>query len=424
MIEVLSKIFSMLDLSWIDSFEEIGDSGEFFEVLTNFPNLKPIFKKGKVKDEGEFKRTVRHILRLFKIYFLFRKDDYFHDTLSRKSIETIRKKLLYQNSQNELIIPIILMYHDIGRLIDKNDHSIQSFQLVSRLNLFEPFALSTSEKLLVKLLIKYHLLFAKIYTGESTYFGIYALLKDPEFVELTSDENFINRFVDLLEIFTYIDILGYSYTKIYDHYIKYYSEINLRLKNILNCLPDKKSALIRAKEYSQDWLEWRLAGALRIFQFVETKPYLTEDFYFQKLKESIKTTENKLLSTLTWELITKNYLTQSYKIQLNYSLAFLMILAFSSFQRMGLKINSGISYKLILFWTLLCKEIISRSEIEEESPWNVFFEGMPHWSKINISVINMLNDQTIEKIIHNSKQKYDKSKEEHYLYLDFNQVFK
>ncbi|KKN20570.1 hypothetical protein LCGC14_0934240 [marine sediment metagenome] len=424
MIEVLSKIFSKLDLSWIDSIEEIDASREFFEVLTNFPNLMPIFQEGKVIDEGEFKRTVRHIFRLFKVYFLFRKDDYFHDTLSRKSIETIRKKLLYQNSQNELIIPIILMYHDIGRLIDKNDHSIQSFQLVSRLNLFEPFALSTSEKLLVKLLIKYHLLFAKIYTGESTYFGIYALLKDPEFVELTSDENFINRFVDLLEIFTYIDILGYSYAKIYDHYIKYYNEINLRLKNILNCLPDKKSALIRAKEYSQEWLEWRLAGALRIFQFVETKPYLTEEFYFQKLKESIKTTENKLLSTLTWELITKNYLTQSYKIQLNYSLAFLMILAFSSFQRMGLKINSGISYKLILFWTLLCKEIISRSEIEEESPWNVFFEGMPHWSKINISVINMLNDQTIEKIIHNSKQKYDKSNEEHYLYLDFNQVFK
>ena len=424
MIEVLSKIFSKLDLSWIDSIQNIDDSDEFFKILTIFPNLKPIFQECNVKDEGEFKRTLRHIFRLFKVYFLTRKGDYFHDSLSKKSIEIIREKLLNQNSQNELIIPIILIYHDIGRCIDKNDHPYHSFQLISRKNLLEPFLLSSSEKLLIKLLIKYHLLFAKIYTGESTFFGIYPLLKDPEFIELISNENFINRFVDLLEIFTYIDILGYSYAKIYDHYIKYYNEINSKLKNILNCLPDKKSALIRAKVYSHEWLEWRLAGALRIFQFVETKPFLTQKFYYKKLRESIKTKESKFMSTLTWELIIKNYLTQSYKIQLNYSLAFLMILAFKDFQRMGLKINSGISYKLILFWTLLCKEIDSRSEIDEESPWNVFFEGMPHWSKIDISVINMLNDQTIEIIIHNSKQKYDKGKEEHNLYLDFNQVFK
>jgi len=233
-----------------------------------------------------------------------------------------------------------------------------------------------------------------------------------------------DRFVDLLEIFTYIDILGYSYAKIYDHYIKYYKEINLGLKNVLYCLPDKKNALIRAKEYSQDWLEWRLAGALRIFQFVETKKFLTREFYFQKLRESIKDSDNKFINNYNWELLVKEYLVYSYKIQLNYSLAFLMILAFGSFQRMGLKINSGISYKLILFWTLLCKEINSRSKVGEESPWNIFFEGMPHWSKIDITSINMLNEQTLETIIHNSTQKYDKIKEEHNLYLNFNPVFK
>ena len=424
MIEALSKIFGKLDLFWIDSFKNIEDSDEFLKILTIFPNLKPIFQECTVKDKEEFKRTLMHIFRLFKVYFLTAKGDYFHDSLSKKSIEIIREKLLNQNSHNELIIPIILIYHDIGRCIDKNNHPYHSYQLISNRNLLEPFSISSSEKLLVKLLIKYHLLFAKIYTGESTFFGIYSLLKDPEFIKLMSTENLVDRFIDLLEIFTYIDILGYSYAKIYDHYIKYYNEINFKLKNILNCLPDKKSALIRAKEYSQEWLEWRLAGALRIFQFVETKPHLTEDFYFQKLKESIKTTESKFMSTLTWELITKNYLTQSYKIQLNYSLAFLMILAFGSLQRMGLKINTGISYKLVLFWTLLCKEINSRSEIEEESPWNIFFKGIPHWSKIDITFINMLNEQTIDAIIHNSKQKYDRSKEEHNLYLDFNQVFK
>ena len=268
------------------------------------------------------------------------------------------------------------------------------------------------------------MLFAKIYTVESTFYGIYSLLKDLEFIELISNEYFIDRFVDLLEIFTYIDILGYSYAKIYDHYIKYYNEINFGLKNILKCLPDTKSALLKAKEYSQEWLEWRLAGALRIFQFVETKKYLTKEFYFQKLRESAIDSANEFMSSYNWDLLVKEYLTHSYKIQLNYSLAFLMILAFNSFQRMGLKINSGISYKLILFWTLLCKEINLRSKKYEESPWNIFFEGMPHWSKIDLTSISMLNDQTLETIIHNSRQKYNKSKEEYNLFLDFSQVFK
>jgi hypothetical protein len=291
------------------------------------------------------------------------------------------------------------------------------------MDLLDPFELSKVEKLLIQEIIHYHLLIATIYTGESTFYGIYSLFNDPEFNKLLSYDNGLNRFVDLLEVFTYIDILGYYYTKIFDHYIKYYEEINSKLKDILKLWPDNEKALILAKEYSDEWLEWRLAGALRIFQFVETKPYLTKEFYYAKLADSIKSTDIQTFENLSWDSLKDQYLIHSYRIQMRYSLALLMLLAFGSFQRMGLKINEGISYKLLLFWKFLSKEVKLRSKENDKSIWNIFLVGMPHWSKIDISFFKLLNDSMIESLIRTSRVKYDTKKEEYNLYIDVKQVF-
>jgi len=420
--KLLYQLFNNLDLAWIDNSEEIVNSDEYNTLLSIFPNLENIFQEANYKDNEEFQRTIRHIFRLFKIFYLVQDGQPFHDSLSQESLSIIRKKLLDQNSQHELIIPIILIYHDIGRFIDKKEHPYHSFQLISSKNLLEPYNLSDVDQLLICKVIQYHLLFATIYTGESTYYAVYSLLNDPEFTELFSNEIYIDKFIDMLEIFTYIDILGYSYAKIYDHYVKYYDEINYKLKTILRSWPDKESALTKAKEYSQEWLEWRIAGALRIFQFVETKPYLTKEFYFNKLKQSIKETDNEFISNLNWELIKKKFLVHSYKIQMKYSLALLMILAFGSFQRMGLKIDTGISYKLILFWALLSREVETRAKKKKNHLWNVFLVGMPHWTKINNSFINKLNDDAIESIFKNSTQNFDKNRKEFNLYLDFEPI--
>ncbi|MFX1418941.1 MAG: hypothetical protein ACFE9N_08495 [Promethearchaeota archaeon] len=418
MLDSLNKLFDKIELSWIDSITDIDNSDEFSELISIFPNLKRIFQDAQEKNRDELQRTIKHIFRSYKIFFLIVKGEFYHETLSNDSINKIQEKVLNQHSQNQLIIPILLMYHDIGRYIDNKQHPYHSYQLISNMDLLEAFELSDIEKLLIRKMVHYHLLIATIYTGESTFYGIYSLFNDPEFIELLSYENTFNRFIDLLEIFTYIDILGYYYTKIFDHYIRYYEEINLKLKNILNLWSKKESALLKAKEYSQEWLEWRLAGALRIFQFVETKPHLTKEFYYKKLKESILDTDIQLFNQFDWDELKKKYLIHSYKIQLRYSLALLMILAFGSFQRMGLKINTGVSYKLIFFWTLLCKEIESRSENNPNALWNIYLEEMPHWSKINQSFIEKINADKIKFIIYNAKHEFDNEKKEFNLYLD------
>lgn len=107
---------------------------------------------------------------------------------------------------------------------------------------------------------------------------------------------------------------------------------------------------------------------------------------------------------------------------MRYSLALLMILAFGSFQRMGLKINTGISYKLILFWIILSKEVTSRSKNNSKAIWNVYFKAMPHWTKIDKSFISILNDDIIESLIQDSEHEYNHQKEEYNLYIDFNKI--
>ena len=423
MIDKLHNIFSNLELSWIDSYSEIDKSNDYNRLLSIFPNLEKIFQDGNNREKEEFQRTVRHIFRLFKIFFLIKNGEFSHETLSQESLNVIREKLLNQDSQNELIIPIILMYHDIGRLVDKKDHPYHSYKLISGENLLELFGLSDIEKLLINKVIQYHLLFATIYTGESTFYGAYSLLNDTEINELLTNTDNIKRFIDLLEIFTYIDILGYSYARIYDHYIEYYDEINNKLKGILSLWPDKEKALNKALTYSQEWIEWRIAGALRIFQYINTQPYLTKDFYFERVKESINKDIEKITDAINWDNLKEKYLINTMKIQMKYGLAILMLLAFNKFFRGPIREDDKISNNLILFWVLLAKEVEKRSNRNIEHLWNVHFTGLPNWWKWDRKFKKELNYNTLTKIIENASQDFNIKTKEVNLYLDFNSVF-
>ncbi len=423
MIESLSKLFNSLDLSWIDSSSEIESSDAYAQILSIFPNLNSIFQEGRNKDNDEFQRTIRHIFRLFKIFFLIKNGEFSHDTLSKDSLNIIRGKLLNQHSQTRLILPIILMYHDIGRLDNKKEHPQHSYFLISNQNLLNPFKLTETEELLIKKVIQYHLLFASIYTGESTFYGIYSIINDSEFNIIIDNKENLNRFIDLLEIFTYIDVLGYSYARIYDHYIDYYDQINLKLKSILDLWSNNEGAVKLALEYSQQWLEWRIAGALRIFQYVNTKPYLKEDFYFSKIKESVTKDVEKISDVGNWNMIKELVLPEISKIQVKYGLAILMLLAFGKFFRGPIEKNEKISSNLVIFWILLSKEITRRTPKENKFLWNVHFIGLPNWWKWDRKFKKELNHYTLDNIIKAATQDLDKRKKEFNLYLDFKSVF-
>ena len=423
MIDKLNNIFSKLELSWIDSYSKIDSSNDYLHLISIFPNLEQLFQDGNKNDREEFQRTVRHIFRLFKIYFLIKNGEFVHETLSQESLNVIREKLLKQGSQNELVIPIILMYHDIGRLVNKKDHPFYSYKLISDENLINPFGLSNIEKLLINKVIQYHLLFATIYTGESTFYGVYSLLNDTEVNKILINTNNANRFIDLLEIFTYIDILGYSYARIYDHYIAYYDEINTKLKDILYLWSDKTRAMKKALNYSREWIEWRIAGGLRIFQYINTQPYLTKNFYFERIKESINEDIELISNTINWDDLKEKYLITTMKIQIKYGLAMLMLLAFDKFFRGPIREGDKISNNLIMFWILLAKEIEKRTSRNDEHLWNIHFTGLPNWWKWDRKFKEQLNYQTLTNIIENSSQNFNNETKEFNLYLNFSSVF-
>lgn len=423
MIELLQKIFSNISLMEIDNSKEIVDSTLYRNFLDSFPNLSDIFDLGIKRDEQEFIRTIKHVFRSIKIYLEILDKTFSYEGFSDKTTIKIFNKIQKIQECNPLLIPLILMYHDIGKFVRKRDHPHQSFILITKENLLSPYHLVKDERMLIVKVIQYHILFASIYTGESTYYGTYSLINDNLLVRLLSDKKYLNLFVDLLEIFTFIDILGYHYAMIYDHYIEFFEEINFKLKEILQHWQQKSRALDIAKKYSIEWIDWRIAGGLRIFQFVKTKPYLTKQFYFNKLKESILHEDNLLTPNLDWKMIKNKYLINSYKIQIKYGLGILMLLSFGSFHRNAIKLDQKISPNLVLFWISLTKEIEFRTNEQTDYLWNVFFIGLPHWSKWNKLPMNRLNYNTISFIIQKSSHVLDKEKKEYTLYLDFKYLF-
>lgn len=425
MIEQLQNIFSNISLSEIDSLKEIDNSQIYKEFILSYPNLSEIFESGVKRDKQEFIRTIKHIFRSIKIYLNLLSNSFYYEGFSEKTSLKISNKLKRIQEINITLVPLILIYHDIGKFVRKRDHPQQSFLLISGNNLLVPYKLSKNDTLLIEKVIQYHILFATIYTGESTYYGTYSILNDSPLSKLVSNKKYLDLFVDLLEIFTFIDVLGYSYSQIFDHYVVYYEEINRNLKNILSLLPEKHNAIQKAFHYSLMGIDWRIAGGLRIFQFIGTKPYLSEEFYYNMIKSSIESIpfEEFNLARMEWEELKNTILKQSCKIQIKYGLAFLMILAFGSFKRASVKEDAIISHKLLLFWILICRKTLKHSVSDKDGLWNVFISGIPNWLALSKRHLLKIDDKLISTVIQQAKLKYNQELKEFVLKLDLSIIF-
>jgi len=421
----LEALFERIDLNWCDNpGKEILASENYTRLLALFPNLQELNQDWIQTDAFEFNRTMRHIFRCLKVYYLLKNGTFSYDSLSKDSYEKLRQKIERFTVQNELLLPILLMYHDIGRFIGRAAHTYHSADLIVRRGLLDAFKISDTEKLILRKTIEYHLLLATIYTGESTFFGLLSLLNDKEFTQILKIKNGknIEFFVDLLEIFTYIDVLGYPYSRIFDHYLIYYEQINKILQSLLRLWPDQAAITSKAKEYSLQWTDWRLACALRIFQFINTEPYLTEAFYFDALKQSLRSECEGRGVKFDWSSIKTKFLSDNYKFQAKYALAFLMLLTFGEFKRAKLEKDQKVSSKLLRFWILLSAEIKRRGLNAEESVWNIYFEKLPFWSDIPKGFSEKLEVNALKSVIQNATLTYDKDRKEYNLFLDFSDL--
>ncbi|MFX0070358.1 MAG: hypothetical protein ACFFAO_04630, partial [Candidatus Hermodarchaeota archaeon] len=279
-------------------------------------------------------------------------------------------------------------------------------------DLFKKFSLSLSQKTILIGNIKYHLLPGTIFTGESSYSGAVSLLNDNSLLEIWKSPSDIEIFFSSLIDFTLIDIWGYDYSKIYDHYFDYYAQIRSNLSKIFikntNNSPIERVNAVREDYFKIDDqnLKWRVACALRIFQFVETQNYLTKDFFYDKIDESLARIN------LNWNQFKISLGKVHPLIQFKYALAIMMILASGSFKREPLTPSEEIQPYIFNFWEV-CANMVKNfrhthqpNKKREFMLWNFIFE-FPYRSIFKPKFLKYVSSGSLFNNLKEQTPKYD-----------------
>lgn len=382
------------------------------------PEWDKLIQKGLEVDREETLRTIRHIFRSIYIYFSLQNDQILEDLNSGfNSFLTSNFKTLYDIHPDLFIY--VLLYHDIGRPFNKEWHTFESAKILQEENLFLKSQIPQKYIAILLGVIKHHLLLGTIFTGESSYMGALVLLKDNFLHSIWKSEKDTELFFQILLIFTIIDILGYDYSKIFNHYLHYY----LRIKdNLIKSFNYIRTIDIREKEHSlyvmfqkldEANLKWRLACSLRIFQFVSTKPNLTENFYFRKIDQGLE----KIGAN--WQLF-KEILGNSHSIiQYKYALPLMMILASGSFSRSPIDKDFIINKNLYRFWEVstskVKKNIVHQKRV---TLWNIIFQFPRNWFR-DIDFLKLLRSKSLFALIERARPVFDDSLSAYHLYISY-----
>ncbi|MFW9772611.1 MAG: hypothetical protein ACFFEO_10690, partial [Candidatus Thorarchaeota archaeon] len=306
----------------------------------------------------------------------------------------------------------LLLFHDIGRPFNREWHTFESANLIKQNGLLVKLQLSLNQQLILYGAIKYHLLPGTIFTGESSYYGTISILNDIELEELWQSEEETHIFFQTLTAFTIIDILGYDYSRIFDHYFDYYEIIRQNLFEIFHktrALEMEERRFKAFKDLSNldiQNLKWRVSCALRIFQFVKTKPELTEEFYYSKIEDGLKEIGN------TWENFASSLQNRDIVIQFKYALPALMILASFSFKREPIKNNQKVDENLFQFWQTCCNKVLcyhnkaQNNDIEIPKLWNFTFK-LPRGWFYQKDYINFIRSEKFIIALQKINPKYD-----------------
>jgi len=381
----LQSLFEKISLEFCDSSGYKIIQSEEYKTLSNLVhNWKELIQDGIKINKEETYRTLKHVFRVLKIYYSFIEGSLKLE-LENHRLSSMRKDLreIYEFSRDMMVF--IFLYHDIGRPFNREWHTYESEKIMNQRNLLQDTHFSSMEKKMIQGLIKYHLTIGTIFTGESSYTGCLSMYADETLREIWKSPLNINRFFKISELFTIIDILGYDYSQIFDHYFDYYREIQENLAHLfsngIGIESNNKLSYIyqELRAFDQDNIKWRIACAVRIFQFVRTEAYLTEEFYYNKLEQALSTLE------LNWDGFIEEIESTHHLIQFKYALPLMLVLSSKEFKREPLHPEDLINAEIFTFWIECSKKIRSfNREIDTQEPkvprlWNFVFKLPRGW---------------------------------------------
>jgi len=323
--------------------------------------------------------------------------------IKNENLSLLRNTLIRVYQYNAEIFPLLLLFHDIGRPFNKEWHSIESANIIKQNHLLSKFKLSLKQQLILYGTIKYHLLPGTIYTGESSYYGAISMFNDKDLQIIWQSTKDISIFFHTLNAFTLVDIWGYDYSKIYDHYFRNYDKIRLNLSDIFNKtksfeFEERSFALFNAlSNLDKNNLKWRISCALRIFQFIETSPDLTTDLYFSKIDDALAQIG------IDWNIFAKSLEGKHTVIQFKYGLPLVMLLASGSFKREPINHEDKINPKLFYFWQTCCEKV---KDIKIPRAWNFIF-GLPRGWFFKEEYMNYIKSEQFLKDLRKIPSKYD-----------------
>lgn len=346
--------------------------------------MNRLIQKGIKVDKQETLRTIRHIFRSLYVYFSIVNKQATVD-LNFEFQRFLKTDLNHLYEINPDLFTYMLLYHDIGRPFNKEWHTFESAKLIQEKNLISKTDMPQKYITILIGAIKYHLLLGTIFTGESSYVGALVLLFDINLRRIWESEEETDLFFQILLLFSVVDILGYDYSKIYDHYLSYYLKIKKNLVNGFNHIriidnTEEKQKMLYNYFYKLDEenLKWRIACSLRIFQFVNTGPELTKEFYFRKIDQGLE----KIGSN--WDQFSKNLGIEHSLAQFKYALPLMMILASGSFSRKPIDKDYIVNRNIYKFWEVSMSKVKNYSKEVHLGKfpiklWNFIFKFPRNW---------------------------------------------
>ncbi|MFX1339808.1 MAG: hypothetical protein ACFFDK_14440 [Promethearchaeota archaeon] len=377
------------------------------------PEWSKLIYKGLEYDETETFRTIRHVFRSLWTYYAIMNGN-FESNVKKGNINLLQKDLEKIFRFRPDFFPLLLLYHDIGRPFNREWHTLESAKIIQQAKVFQSFDLSPIQNLILTGVIRHHLLPGTIFTGESSYFGAISLYKDKSLRDIWASHEYIDILFHSLMVFTIIDIWGYDYSKIFDHYFSHYNQIRdnlIRVFSNVNSIDRGRNQMNLYQEFSKIDklnLKWRVACALRIFQFVNTQSYLTEEFYFTKIDEGLNAKNQ------SWEEFSSGLGNVHSLVQFKYALPLMMVLASGNFVRKPFDPEEKINPRIFDFWQT-CTNIVKSKQSIKNTPslWNFIFNLPRGWFFESKHVKYVLSDKFLKTIIQSTVE-FD-SKMESYL---------
>jgi hypothetical protein len=428
----LLEFTQQISLNWINqNAQKIDLTPKYQQLTTLFPPLSGLFKQCKEIDSAEFARTIAHTFHALAVFNQISKHSFPESGLNQDELQTVYDLADAIALSSPLIMPQILWLHDIGKPLDKRHHTEKSAELVSTMDLLRSWDIDRGLTLVIIKVIQYHLLVGTLYSGEISYLSFRDLLDDHEFITILKDPYLRKLFINSLILFTMIDIWAYPYNSqaISATMIKNYLHIAQELSYVLERGEDKEETQARLINIAQQSTDWRLACYLRAFSHLGTKPYLTPEFYQEKLIQGASLFLDKTLTPSEWIAFKKEYLDKFYQIQFRYALGLLCLLSFKTIEnfRQGCMPETQVNPRLFKLLTLL-NEKLHILEKDQDLPtdclWEIYFVGTPIWTRKS-NLLEQVNQAGIlEEIVDRAQLKEGTNRKSGTLYLDFSPYWK